>query len=275
MRYYQGEEEVRIWYGSDVTDDDEQESSNGTVPNQTTESQVKLEYASTNDGEQKSSNSTVSNRTTESRVKFEYASIVWLPVFCPGQPIVWVSCKRLLKRYQRIAGLNDLILPRTYVKSKSLTPLPNQKLFFNFGFLTIANGTISSDWFPDGEELPAVIVADDEISMIHDMALYRQSRVALEKNQKRNAHKAFFGVEALPEETILAFPIGLKKNRDNKQWEPFGKKEVQNHKPQDSKAKHDGNNDKKVVSNVYLGGLESVGFGHCQMTLFNTNVPED
>ncbi len=217
MRYYQGEEEVRIWYGSDVTDDDEQKLSNGTV----------------------------SNRTTESRVKFEYASIVWLPVFCPGQPIIWVSCKRLLKRYQRIAGLNDLILPRTYVKSESLTPLPNQKLFFNFGFLTIANGTISSDWFPDGEELPAVIVGDDEISMIHDMALYRQSRVALEKNQKRNADKAFFGVEALPEETILAFPIGLKKNRDNKQWEPFGKKEVQNHKPQDSKAKHDGNNDKK------------------------------
>ncbi len=32
---------------------------------------------------------------------------------------------------------------------------------------------------------------------------------------------------------------------------------------------------KKVVSNVYLGGLESVGFGQCQMTLFNTNVPED
>ncbi|OPH11402.1 RAMP superfamily CRISPR-associated protein [Cylindrospermopsis raciborskii] len=247
MRYYQGEEEVRIWYGSDVTDDDEQKLSNGTV----------------------------SNRTTESRVKFEYASIVWLPVFCPGQPIIWVSCKRLLKRYQRIAGLNDLILPRTYVKSESLTPLPNQKLFFNFGFLTIANGTISSNWFPDGEELPAVIVGDDEISMIHDMALYRQSRVALEKNQKRNADKAFFGVEALPEETILAFPIGLKKNRDNKQWEPFGKKEVQNHKPQDSKAKHDGNNDKKVVSNVYLGGLESVGFGQCQMTLFNTNVRED
>ena len=45
-----------------------------------------------------------SKHTTESIVKFEYASIVWLPVFCPGQPIVWVSCPRLLKRYKRIAG---------------------------------------------------------------------------------------------------------------------------------------------------------------------------
>jgi len=34
----------------------------------------------------------------ESLIKFEYASIVWLPVYCPGQPIVWVSCPRLLKR---------------------------------------------------------------------------------------------------------------------------------------------------------------------------------
>jgi len=26
--------------------------------------------------------------TTEAKIKFEYASLVWLPVFCPGQPIV-------------------------------------------------------------------------------------------------------------------------------------------------------------------------------------------
>jgi CRISPR-associated protein Cmr4 len=32
------------------------------------------------------------NATTEANVKFEYASLVWLPVFCPGQPIVWVTC---------------------------------------------------------------------------------------------------------------------------------------------------------------------------------------
>ena len=40
--------------------------------------------------------------TTEAKVKFEYASLVWLPVFCPGQPIVWVTCPWLLKRYKQI-----------------------------------------------------------------------------------------------------------------------------------------------------------------------------
>jgi len=44
------------------------------------------------------------DKNNESIVKFEYASIIWIPVFCPGQPIVWVTSPRLLKRYQRIAG---------------------------------------------------------------------------------------------------------------------------------------------------------------------------
>lgn len=226
MRQYTGgdERKVSTWYGNDVTDSNEDEKIDTTF----------------------------SDRTTESLVKFEYASIVWLPVFCPGQPIVWVSCPRLLKRYQRIAKLQDIKLPEKYTRSQSLTPLPNKKLFFNFGFLTIEHNADLSAWFPDKQELPAVIVGDDEISMIHDMALYRQSRVALEKDQKRNANKAFFGVEALPEETILAFPIALKKAKNQEQWEPFP--------------------EKKIKDNIYLGGLESVGFGHCEMSLFNIHV---
>ena len=111
MRQYTGgdERKVRTWYGNDVTDSNEDEKIDTTF----------------------------SDRTTESLVKFEYASIVWLPVFCPGQPIVWVSCPRLLKRYQRIAKLQDkdITLPNKYTRSQSLTPLPNNKLFFNFGFL--------------------------------------------------------------------------------------------------------------------------------------------
>lgn len=193
--------------------------------------------------------------TTESIVKFEYASIVWIPVFCPGQPIVWVSCPKLLKRYKRIAGgtiTSDPPLP--YTSSKTLTALTLdgfQKLFFNFGFLTIKNPQQDlSVWFPLGEQLPAVVVADDEIAMIHDMALYRQSRVALDKNEKRVKGKAFFNTEALPEGTILVFPVAIRDisngNGTAKEWKPFG--ETKN-------------------PEIYLGGLESIGFGHCEITL--------
>lgn len=195
--------------------------------------------------------------TTESVVKFEYASLLWLPVFCPGQPIVWVTCPRLLKRYQRIAGdsvklkdgklLNTAKIPANYTGSQTLKALDingKPKLFFNFGFLTVDKTQDLSVWFPLGEELPAVIVADDEIAMIHDMALYRQSRVALDKEEKKAKKGAFFNTEALPEGTILVFPVGIKDNQET--WQPFGA---------------------STGADIYLGGLESIGFGHCYLTL--------
>lgn len=120
------------------------------------------------------------NSTTESLVKFEYASILWLPVFCPRQPIVWVTCPRWLKRYQRISEIKEQ-LPEVYTGSSGLD---ENKLFFNFGFLTIDHPKKNlKNWFPDGKERPAVVVGDDEIAMIHDMALYRQTRIAMEKDE--------------------------------------------------------------------------------------------
>ncbi|MDJ0901659.1 MAG: type III-B CRISPR module RAMP protein Cmr4 [Xenococcus sp. MO_188.B8] len=203
------------------------------------------------------SDSELSEQTSESVVKFEYASVLWLPVFCPGQPIVWVSCPRLLRRYQRIAGDSLKFkdgsmptIPQEYTPSTALENPINvngkNKLFFNFGFLTLKKKQDLSCWFPLGEEKPAVVVGDDEIAMIHDMALYRQSRVRLEDNQKKVKGGQFFNTEALPEETIMVFPIALKPHPKDRAWQPFnGKKKGE----------------------LYLGGLESIGFGHCEVTI--------
>ncbi|MEA5542565.1 RAMP superfamily CRISPR-associated protein [Limnoraphis robusta Tam1] len=186
--------------------------------------------------------------TSESFVKFEYASIVWLPVFCPGQPIVWVSSPRLLKRYQRITGISDK-LPKPYTASQTLKSLNvegDNMLFFNFGFLTVEKTENLTSWFPLGEQLPAIVVGDDEISMIHDMALYRQSRVALDKQEKKVRKGAFFNTEALPEGSFLIFAIALRNDPNGNTWQPFS----------------EGNN-----AEVYLGGLESIGFGHCHIII--------
>jgi CRISPR-associated protein Cmr4 len=64
--------------------------------------------------------------TTEAIVKFEYASLIWFPVFCPGQPIVWVTSPMLLKRYQMITKKNagkEIRLYRTYYV-KSMIEMP-------------------------------------------------------------------------------------------------------------------------------------------------------
>jgi CRISPR-associated protein Cmr4 len=187
--------------------------------------------------------------TTEAIVKFEYASLVWLPVFCPGQPVVWVTCPRLLKRYKQIVGI-DAAIPLPYtapakLRARQVDGVKQKVLFFNLGFLTIEHTADLSIWLPEQIDIDRnllVVVGDEDIAQIHDMALYRQSRVKLEDDVKKVAPGAFFNVEALPEGSILIFPIALKE---------AGWKEL-------NLAK---------IHSLYFGGLESVGFGRCQVRL--------
>ena len=189
--------------------------------------------------------------TTEALVKFEYASLVWFPVFCPGQPVVWVTCPALLKRFQRMAKILAYI-PKPYTASPGLQGRPiaqgRKVLFFNLGFLEIEHDEDLSPWIPTGTNLNSkklVVVDDNDISMLHDMTLYRQSRVKLLDEMKKvyPDRGAFFNTEALPEGSILVFPIGLKQ----KGWQPFGENEKS--------------------SELYFGGLESIGFGRCLVSL--------
>jgi CRISPR-associated protein Cmr4 len=195
--------------------------------------------------------------TSEALVKFEYASLVWFPVFCPGQPVVWVSCPMLLKRFKRIAGI-DADVPEPYSAQKGLqgrsTKDESKILFFNLGFLEIKHETVLKKWIPAGTDLNAnklVVVDDNDIAMLHDMALYRQSRVKLGSKEKPDEKKvdggAFFNTEALPEGSILVFPIALKKLG----WKPFG--DITSSEP--------------YASELYFGGLESIGFGRCHVSL--------
>jgi CRISPR-associated protein Cmr4 len=189
--------------------------------------------------------------TTEALVKFEYASLVWLPVFCPGQPIVWVTCPWLLKRYKQITRINADI-PQPYSASKSLRARDignNRKiLFFNLGFLEIEHNDVDlAAWLPEGVTIPQaqlVVVDNNDMAMIHDMALYRQTRVALEKGQKKvnTEQGALFNVEALPEGCVLIFPVALKQTG----WQPFSGETSQE---------------------LYFGGLESIGFGRCNVII--------
>lgn len=192
--------------------------------------------------------------TTEAIVKFEYASLVWLPVFCPGQPVVWISCPRLLKRYKLITGATDAI-PKPYTSAKTLRGrqisdrgTAKQILFFNLGFMEIEQqieAEAMQKWIPTGADLAVeslVVVGDNDIAMLHDMALYRQSRIKMMDDMKKVDGGAFFNVEALPEGSVLIFPIALKELG----WKPFGDNASQD---------------------MYFGGLESVGFGRCNVTL--------
>jgi CRISPR-associated protein Cmr4 len=92
-----------------------------------------------------------------------------------------------------------------------------------------------------------VVVSDAEIGMIHDMALFRQSRVKLEDTMKKASDGAFFNVEALPEGSVMVFPVAVKQEQAAK-WRPF----------EDQQSR-----------DLYFGGLESVGYGRCRVTLMH------
>ncbi|WP_346293073.1 RAMP superfamily CRISPR-associated protein [Sphaerothrix gracilis] len=199
------------------------------------------------------------NSTTEGIIKFEYASILWMPVYCPNQPVVRVSCPALLKRYHKLATgklETPTFKPYSYYGKKS-----GEKLFFNLGFLQLGDKDENlkhyiPNFVSDHDTYLLLVVDDTDMSMIHDMALYRQSRVSLETKQKRAKKGAFFDVEALPEGTIMTFPLASRKTfqRESVQLQTFFRV-----------AGFDKGRE------LYFGGLESVGFGRAQVTLQESN----
>lgn len=200
------------------------------------------------------SKDTKENNTTEGIIKFEYASLVWIPVYCPNQPIVRVSCPALLKRYQKITGQPvKEFKPYSYFGKDS-----GKTLFFNLGFLKLKQedkdlANCIPQEVEDANKHLLVVVDDTEISMIHDMALYRQSRVSLEPDKKKAKKGAFFDVEALPEGTVMVFPIAMRETYDGKpvEWGKF----LSDGKFTDKRKE------------LYFGGLESIGFGRTEVLL--------
>ncbi|MBO0352359.1 type III-B CRISPR module RAMP protein Cmr4 [Phormidium pseudopriestleyi FRX01] len=223
--------DANLWYGHEAEADEEQQA-------------------------QTQENESNQDRTTEAIVKFEYASLLWLPLYCPNQPIVWVSCPRLLNRYQKLSGLPKAeFKPYSYYTKNSLSM---NTLFFSLGFLNLQEKDPNlknyipaslEDLNPDKNLV--LVVNDTDIAIIHEMALFRQSRVALEPTKKKAKRGAFFDVEALPQGTVLTFTLALKPTAENpKPWEKF--------------TEAAGFSSSKEM---YFGGLESIGFGRTHVTL--------
>ena len=229
----------------------------GTPDNETIETQEKLslvEYWYGKDAKPGKADS-----TSEGMVKIEYASILWLPIYCPSQPVVLVTCPALLKRYQKLAGKpREKIEPYSYYVPPGIKKPKRSALFFNLGCLPLKKEDDKLEEYTKEidsiQEYLVLVVKDTEMGIIHDMGLYRQSRVALKEEQKTVAGTSFFNVEALPEGAILVFPIALRtSNTDNNHWDRFVK---------DSKI--------NPSKELYFGGLESVGFGHTNVILKKT-----
>jgi CRISPR-associated protein Cmr4 len=214
------------------------------------------------------------NDISEGRLKFEYASVVWLPVFCPGQPVVWVSCPRLLRRAAKTGlcaippnEIEQLVNTGSQKIGGADVKIDNEnefKLFFNLGFLRLKRANekeqdILSSFVPAvfQQEIKTdqlVVVDDASMGAIHDMALYRQSRVKLKDNEKTVEN--FFNVEALPEDCVMIFPLAI-----NQKFASERSKDIEA-----TFSDHE-NKDSHLERELYFGGLESIGFGRCHTVI--------
>jgi CRISPR-associated protein Cmr4 len=283
---------TNVWYGHDSEADEIEEESLSTTANserdnetvkgempeppiiRPTESSVDKPEAAPAKGSTPAD--TTKDRTTEALVKFEYASLVWLPVFCPGQPIVWVTCPRLLKRYQQITGgpvvengdqkgtLAEIPSPSNGKHPVALKE-KRDRLFFNLGFLdNLEEKKELAKWVPTGTRVNPdnlVVVNDADISLIHDMALYRQTRTKLKETEKKVDN--FFGFEAIPEDSLFVFPVAIRKKL------PAKAQEILKHLKQPEVWQPFVNGQKQPQHNreLYFGGLESIGCGRCRVNL--------
>lgn len=211
---------------------------------------------------------------SEGKVKFEYASLIWLPVFCPGQPVVWVSCPRLLRRaastglcivdpikIERLVNTGSRRIAGADVKTDRERQF---KLFFNLGFLSLDRANeeqqeilasfVPASFQQDVKVDQLVVVDDGSMGAIHDMALYRQSRVKLKDSEKTVEN--FFNVEALPEGCIMIFPLAINQYTSSAQ-----------DKYPDTPFDDDKSPDSSLDTELYFGGLESIGFGRCHTVI--------
>jgi CRISPR-associated protein Cmr4 len=187
-----------------------------------------------------------------------------------------VSCPRLLRRYAscKKPDLQGQQLEQKLPKPYTCSPMKDQdnngqckQLFFNLGMVELTIEDSLTEWMPLAfeHELQAkkhlVVVADADIGMIHDMALYRQSRVKMDDTQK--TVKNFFNVEALPEASILIFPVACKPKMNNA-WEPFSKSATEQTDETDETGETGETGEAKEL---YFSGLENIGFGRCQVII--------
>ncbi|MBV8884187.1 MAG: type III-B CRISPR module RAMP protein Cmr4 [Chroococcidiopsidaceae cyanobacterium CP_BM_RX_35] len=182
---------------------------------------------------------------TEGEVWFADATLLLFPVASYSHQFIWLTCPLWLSRWNRWLRneeLENLICEwRSLLTKKSseggknaLTSIPTGQQIYLQGALLKPNEIQSIDrnaacWdcfkaLPDGNGIldlkqKLVILSDSDCAALVETGLQREVRVALKEDEKTIAGGSFRSEEAIPSETVLFFPWGLKPAKDTKKTE--------------------------------------------------------
>lgn len=215
---------------------------------------------------------------TEGEVWFAEATLLFFPIASLSHHLIWITCPLWLERWNRWlqnSPLTQLIqncreqITEAIPALVSFTPEPlylqtailqqnalgqlntndSHSLSQSLQNLTTANNMIS-------QLLKKLVIVDDEdcIALV-ETGLQREVRVALNEGEKTVKGGSFRSEEAIPPETVLFFPWGMKPVK-------------QTENTQNIRAK----TSELLKNKLQFGGLEGLGRGWCDLKTIETTT---
>lgn len=177
---------------------------------------------------------------TEGEVWFADATLLLFPVASFSHQFVWITCPLWLIRWNRWLQnpeMKELIqawqTSLAGTDKKAISSIASKKIYLQGAVLKENEiERIQADaacWncfkeIPDGGGIldlhqKLVILSNEDCASLVETGLQREVRIALDTEQKTAADGSFRSEEAMPSETILFFPWGLKPAKNQEKTE--------------------------------------------------------
>lgn len=220
---------------------------------------------------------------TEGEVWFADATLLLFPIASYSHQFVWITCPLWLSRWNR--WLRDDKLQNQIVEwrslldkqatnggKKAISSISGNQIYLQGALLSASDiQTIPADadcWeslqkLPDGNGIldlknKLVVLSDDDCAGLVEIGLQREVRVALKEDEKTVAGGSFRSEEAIPSETVLFFPWGLKPAKDEKKTQKVRESLVT-----------------ILNDRLQFGGLEGLGRGWTANTTVDLNSEQE
>jgi CRISPR-associated protein Cmr4 len=220
---------------------------------------------------------------TEGEVWFVDATLLLFPIASYSHQFVWITCPLWLSRWNRWLGsqeLQKLIGEYRSVLNKketeggktAITSVAGEQIYLQGALLNkeniqkIESNAALWDLFqklPDGNGIldlknKLVILSDDDCAGLVETGLQREVRVALNEKEKTVAGGSFRSEEAIPSETVLFFPWGLKLSKSKQSTDKVRNALVE-----------------ILNDRLQFGGLEGLGRGWAANMTVSVNLEQE
>jgi CRISPR-associated protein Cmr4 len=177
---------------------------------------------------------------TEGEVWFVDATLLLFPVASFSHQFLWITCPLWLSRWNRWLRhqhLEQLIQTwrshLTKESKKAIASVTGNQIYLQGALLNSSEieriDTNAACWecfksLPEGNGIlelkqKLVILSDADCAALVEIGLQREVRIALKEDEKTVSGGSFRSEEAIPSETVLFFPWGLKPAKEQQQTE--------------------------------------------------------